>query len=142
MFNPFILLSIDYYDKLGEDESIVANLALAEAGNALRTGQLPPIHGLLPIECQNESWANNIEGFGGIPSSLCLATALPTDYTTVFPGVNAGGMVRVVTDAETGLSMMEVKFIDHQLANAYMRLAYMRGAARGPVTHGVLLKSA
>ena len=142
MFNPFILLSIDYYDKLGEDVTLVANQALPESANALKTGQLPPIHGLLPIEAQGEAWAGTIEGFGGIPSALALATALPIDYTTVFPGVNAGGQVRIVTDAETGLSLMEVKFINHQLADASMRLAYMRGAARGPVTHGVLLKSA
>ena len=142
MFNPFMLLSIDYYDKLGEDVTIVANQALPEAAQALKTGQLPPIHGLLPIEAQSQAWANNIVGFGAIPSALALATALPVDYTTVFGGnVNAGGSVRVVTDAETGMQMMEVKFIDHKLADARMRLAYMRGAARGPVTHGVLLKS-
>jgi hypothetical protein len=141
MFNPFALLSIDYYDKLAEDGSIVS-IALPESAQAMKTGILPRIHGLQPIEAQNEAWANNIVGFGGIPSALALATALPVDYTTVFPGVNAGGQVRIVTDAETGLSLMEVKFINHQLADASMRLAYMRGAARGPVTHGVLLKSA
>ena len=139
MFNPFALLSIDYYDKLAEDGSIVS-IALPESAQAMKTGILPRIHGLQPIEAQNEAWANNIVGFGGIPSALALATALPMDYTSVFPGVNAGGQGRVVTDAETGLSLMEVKFLDHQLADASMRLAYMRGAARGPVTHGVLLK--
>lgn len=140
-FNMFALLSTDYYDKLAEDESIVS-VAVQGSGDAIRTGKLPPIHGLQIIEAQNESWANNIEGIGAVPSALALATGVPTDYTTVFPGVNAGGAVRIVTDAETGLSMMEVKFIDHQLADAYMRLALMYGAARGPVTHGVLLKSA
>lgn len=141
MFNPFLLLSTDYYDKLAEDDTVVSR-ALAESALQMESGELRPVHGLQPIEIQNESWAGTIEGFGAIPSSLCAATALPLDYTTVFPGVNAGGMVRVVTDAEIGLSLMEVKFINHQLADAYMRLAYMRGAARGPVTHGVLLKSA
>ena len=140
-FNMFALLSTDYYDKLAEDESIVS-VAVQGSGDAIRTGKLPPIHGLQVIEAQNESWANNIEGIGAVPSALALATAVPTDYTTVFPGVNAGGQVRIVTDAETGLSMMEVKFINHQLADAYMRLALMYGVARGPVTHGVLLKSA
>lgn len=141
LYKPFLLLSTDYYDKLAEDDSIVA-VALPESQKAMQTGQLPMIHGLLPIEAQNEAWANNIEGFGGVPSALCAATALPLDYSTVFPGVNAGGQVRVVTDAESGISLMECKFINHQLANAYMRLAYMRGAARGPVTHGQLVTSA
>ena len=96
----------------------------------------------MPIEAQNEAFAGTIEGFAGIPSALCLATSLPLDYTTVFgSSVDAGGSVRMVSDSETGMQMMEVKFINHQLADARMRLAYMRGAARGPVTHGVLLRS-
>jgi hypothetical protein len=141
MFRPFICLSTDYYDKLAEDESIVS-VAIQGSGDAIRTGQLPPIHGLTPCECQNESWANNIEGFGAVPSALCLATGVPVDYSTVFPEVgNGGGSVSIVSDAEIGISVMVVKFLNHQLADASMRIAIMYGVARGPVTHGVLLKS-
>jgi len=117
-------------------------VAIQGSGEAIRTGLLPPVHGLQPIECQNESWANNIEGFAAVPSALCLATGVPIDYSQVFPEVGSGGgAVSIVTDAEIGISVMQVKWVDHKLADASMRLAIMYGVARGPVTHGVLLKS-
>lgn len=137
-----LLLNASYYGKLAEDSVIVSNLYNRDAGSAIMTGQLPPVHGFLPIEAPNLITTGNLTGFGLRADALAMATRLPADYTQALPGVPATGIVSTITDPDTGISVMLVQFVDHKLGKAYGRVALMYGVAVGQQKSGQRLISA
>jgi hypothetical protein len=126
------LLNSDYHGQLETDTTIVGNLINGRAGDSIATGVLPPISRVQPLEAPYFP-DNSVNLVGAVfrADALCIASRLPNDYSTVFPGVTGGGVVQTVTNPDTGFSVMLVMFVDHQLGSTYMRIATMYGVAKG-----------
>jgi len=83
----------------------------------------------------------NVTGFAGSKSALCIATRLPNDYTKFAPGASFGN-VQTVTDADLGISVMLVQYVDHTLATGNQRFSLMYGTNAGQGAAGQLIKAA
>jgi hypothetical protein len=124
------LLSSATYRKLGKDTSIV-NLAAFRREEIITQGVLPPIKGIQPFEVVGLPSGENLTGFAGTPDALALVTRVPNDYTAVMPDVAGNGTVQIVTNPDTGISVMLVRYVDHKAAESAWRVALMWGAAKG-----------
>lgn len=136
-----LLLNSSYYGQLEKDLTVVSNLINPQAGQAIGTSKLPPIAEFDIFEAGNLPTTGNLTGFGFRADAVCMAARIPGDYVTALPGVPATGLVSVVTQPETGLSMQVVKYVDHQMGSATMRVALMYGVAKGRVAAGQILRS-
>ncbi len=135
-----ILLNTEYYEKLGQDTSIVS-LSVHQQAGIITEGELPRVAKFQPYEVQEFPSTGNLVGFACAPDALAIATRVPDDYTKVMPDVSGGGVVQIVKNPDTGISVMLVRYIDHQMGKATWRIAYMRGAAKGQVASGERLIS-
>ncbi len=104
---------------------------------------MPPVSGFqlfntpfLPNPTVNTSKA--MHGFCGTLDSLALATRLPADYTQALPGA-ANGVARTITEPDSGLSVMLVQYVNHDLGSAISRVSLMYGAAIGNKLTGQLI---
>jgi len=136
-----LLLYSDYFAALASDSALVS-LAAYQRPELITSYQLPNVAGFDIYEAVNLPPTGNLTGFGFSPDALILATRLPNDYTTVFPGATGGGITTVVTNPDTGMSVMLVQYLNHQLGQAVMRVAFMFGVAAGQTPSGQLLVSA
>jgi hypothetical protein len=136
-----LLLNSSYYGKLFADSAIVT-LAGMQKAEIITEGQLPRVHKFDVIEAENLPNTDNLAGFGCSKSALVLATRVPNDYTQALPGATGGGTVQVITEPNTGFSVMLTQFIDHKLGAAFARVAVMYGAAKGQQKAGRRLVSA
>lgn len=137
----FALLNLDYYDKLGQDTTIVS-LAAYQRPEVITEGELPRLAKLQPYEIEDFPTDDSLVGFAGAPDALVLATRVPSDYTKLMPDVASNGVVQYVRNPDLGMTVMLVRFIDHQAGTATWRLAYMRGAAKGNALAGQRIVSA
>lgn len=138
--NRTLLLNGDYFEVLANDSAVV-NLATMLDRTLIEQYKIPPIAGFQPFEAIDLPSTGNLNGFGLSPDAMAVVTRLPNDYSSVFPGVSAGGLVSTVTNPDTGVSVMLVQFIDHKLGSATMRVALMYGVAVGRATSGERLIS-
>ncbi len=136
-----LLLNSSYYGKLMSDTAIVS-LAANQESNIIHGNRLPNIHGFDIIEAPNLPTTGNLAGFAFTKSSMLLATRVPTDISTVFPGVSGGAVTRTVTNPDTGLSVLMIQHSNPLLGHAYLILAYMYGVDPGQVAAGTILRSA
>lgn len=130
-----ILLNSLYHGQLELDTTVVGNLINRDSDSSIQDGTLPIVAGFKPIEAPylpaNAVGGGTLAGFGMRADALALAARLPNDYSNVFPGVTGGGVVQIVTNPDTGMSVMLVMFLDHKLGQTRMRVAWMWGAAVG-----------
>lgn len=139
MIGRTLLLSSATFAKLAEDSTIM-NLAAYQSGDLITEYQLPKIAGLQPIEAVNLPTTGNMTGFAFTKDAAAIATRLPADYTQALPGA-AHGAISVVTNPDTGISVLKTDFVDHTLGGAYSRIAWMYGVAAGQVASGQILKT-
>jgi len=123
-------------------DTAVVNLATFQRADIITQGQMIPLHGFDIIRASNLPNTGNLTGFGFGRSALVLATRLPNDYSAALPGATGGGTTQTITEPNTGLSVMLVQFVNHQLGKSFARLALMYGAAKGQPKAGQLLISA
>lgn len=135
-----LLLNTDYYGQLMSDDAIV-NLAANQRSEIITGNRLPNIHSFETIEAPNLPTTGNLTGFGFGRSALLLVTRVPTDVSTAFPGVNGGAVTQIVTNPDTGLSVLLIKYVAPQLGHAYLIMAWLCGVAKGQVVAGTILRS-
>ncbi len=137
------LFSSAVYRKLGKDASIVA-LATYKHEEIITQGRLPMIKNIDPYEVFTlpTPAGENLTGFAGTADALALATRVPNDYSKVFGDVASNGVVQIVTNPDTGISVMLVRYIDHKAGEAAWRVALMWGGAVGNASAGQRLISA
>lgn len=135
-----LLLNPTYYGRLMSDAAIVS-LGANQKAEIITGNRLPMIHGFEVIEAGNLPTTGNLTGFGYSRSALCLAARVPTDVSNAFPGVSGGGASRVITNPDTGLSVLMIQHVAPVLGHAYLILAWMYGVAAGQVAAGTLLRS-
>jgi hypothetical protein len=137
-----LILRGDYYDKLGEDTVIVSAFNNPNASDVIQSGVLPDVHGFGVADAKVLPVTENLQGFACFPSALALATRLPDDYTKILPGVTGGAVTKVITEPNTGISLLNVQYVDHVKAEAASRYAFMYGVAKGDAQAGERLCNA
>lgn len=137
----FALLNPDFFEKLGQDATLV-QLAAYQRPELITEYSLPRTAGFTPYEAVSLPATSALAGFFGTSESLALATRVPNDYTAALPGAS-NGVVQVVTNPDTGISVQLVRYVDHTLAAATSRIALMFGVAVGnPATGRRLVQTA
>lgn len=136
-----LLLNPDYYAALHEDPAVVS-LAAYQQSSVITEGKLPRIDGFEVFRAVNLPTTGNLTGFGFHPAAWAMVVRLPSEYASALPGANGGGIVNVITEPNTGLSIQQVLFLNHQLGKAYSRLAWMFGVAKAQTDAGQRLISA
>ena len=131
----FVLLNGDFFEKLGQDATLV-QLAAFQKAEYITEYKLPPAAGFAPYEAASlPDNSEDLAGFAGTAESLALATRVPNDYAAALPGAS-NGVVSTVTNPDTGISVQLVQFVDHVKAEASARVALMFGAAKGNPSAG------
>lgn len=138
--NRTLLLTPTYHGKLFSDPAIVS-LASYNRPEVITQGKLPPVHGFEPFEAVSLPSAEYLRGFGFTPDAMCMAARLPMEYASALPGVSGGGVVSVIVEPNTGLSVQQVAYVDHKMGTAAVRLAIQYGVAKGQVASGQRLVS-
>jgi hypothetical protein len=138
--NRFCLLNGSYFGQLKKDPAIVSLAAFQEKA-IIEAGVLPEVEGFRVIKAVNMPATANLVGFAGSKSSALIATRLDSDYTSILPGASYGN-VTTVTDPDLGISVLQVQYVNHQLATATQRISLIWGVAKGQVKAARLLKSA
>jgi phage I-like protein len=137
--NQALLLNNEYFGQLQSDAAIVA-LGSYQRPELITEYMLPRMAGMQPyhaitLDDDPATEGQDLVGFGGTPDSLLVATRVPNDYAAALPGAS-NGAVSVVTNPDTGISVQLVQYVDHNLAAAYWRVAYMWGVAVGQANSG------
>jgi hypothetical protein len=141
--NRTALLTSSYYGQLANDPSLVTFYAGQRAPEIITDNELPKLGTFVPIEAPNLTAPNvtpNLVGMAIHRAGVVVKTRLPNDYTTVLPGATYG-RTTVVTDAETGISVLLVEYVNHSQGYAEWRIQAMIGAAVGDPRGGLCITS-
>lgn len=133
--NRSLLLYSTYYAKLAKDSGTVLNALTALAAfknpEIITEGVIPELDGFkvanVPSMPDN---AEHLMGAAFSKSALVLSTRLPMDYTQILPGASFGN-ITVVTNPDSGFSVMQAEYVDHKMGSANQRSAWMYGKAKG-----------
>lgn len=156
----FALLHSIYHDQILNDSNLVTAKAITAVVNkdlsAMESGELPILYGVKVLESQlsaskagvlvsltDGGTIGNVAdtiGFAGNSASMLFVARVPQDYTTVFKDIPATASIEIITEPDSGLSIMFVKHVNHGLAQVYARCALMYGFAQGDPRQGILLK--
>lgn len=139
----FALLDGALWPQLRGDTRLVYLAGFQDRSIVEQYDTMPPVSGFqlfntpfLPNPTVNTTKA--MHGFCGTLDSLALATRLPADYTQALPGA-ANGVARTITEPDSGLSVMLVQYVNHDLGSAISRVSLMYGAAVGNKLTGQLI---
>jgi hypothetical protein len=163
----FAVLHSVYHDNILTDASLLtakAILAVNGGESDFETGELPTLFGIKVLESQLAAYksAGSVAaaftglvtptdpttiaavapdgiGFAGNSASALFVARLPQDYTTVLPNIPATAAIEIVTEPDSGLSLLFTKYVDHSLAEVKARCAIMFGFAQGDPRQGFVL---
>ncbi len=126
-FGRFLMLNPDYYGSLANDNAMLQIMLMAGA-EAAKSGILPEVHGMLPMEYVNlPDNGEDLVGFAGINSGLAIATRIPDD-----PGEGQGNVrISTVSDPDTGLALQVREWYEATLASYRRAYTLMYGVAAG-----------
>ena len=152
-----VLLHSFFHDILLQDSNLltaaVIKAALMQQSNPAMTvfgqQQLPTLFGLDVIETQlfsdtpylDKNWSPSVFGMAGTRASAVFVTRPPTDYTEVLPGIPATAAIQLVTEPDSGMTMMFSKWVDHNAKETNAECAIMYQAAQGHPGQAFLLKT-
>ena len=138
-----VLLNSAYFGQLANDPSLVTFFSGQRAPGIITDNELPRLSTFTPIEAPNLANGNATPNFVGMAlqkAGALVMSRLPTDYSTVLPGASYGS-VTTITDPDSGLAVMLVQFVDHNMGTAQWRIQVMIGAAPGDSRAGLLIQS-
>lgn len=140
--NRFIAANADVYEKWLNDTTVVSALNNAGHGGAITTGMLPQVAGFDIFEYPALPATGNMTAFAGSKDSAVIAARVPKDPREVLPNAPFPGNLAVITEPQTGLSVMVNEWIDPSTLDANVRLIWMYGVAKGNASNGQILKTA
>lgn len=160
----FAMMHSIYHDQMLTDTNLVTAKAILAMINkdmsAFESGELPVLYGIKPLESQlaASKGASGIYatlvtptdpttiaavadkvGFVGNSASALFVARVPQDYTQALTGVPATAALEIVTEPDSGLSVLVTKYVNHERASATQRVALMYGAAQGDPRQGFVL---
>lgn len=122
----FACFNASAYGNLLKDTVLVANPG--SPSNAIRSGQLGPVHGINVIEYPSlPNNSENLYGFAGTPEGLVIATRLPKapDHADI------PGNIEDVVEPNTGLAIQVRSWYDMQKGKEFRTFTCMYGVAKG-----------
>lgn len=122
-----VLLNSQYYAAAGKDPSLVTFWAGQRNPEIITEGELPKMSKFVPIEAPDFPVTNNRVGFAFQKTAIGAISRIPQDYSKVLPGASYGN-VTMISDPETGMSVMLVEYVNHTGGYAEMRMETMIGA--------------
>ena len=138
-----LLLLSDLHDKLLEDTSLVlaqtVKAGLKGGEDTLGAGTLPELFGMLPLESQLMTDGAKLVGFAFGASALAFGSRIPADYTKVWSDLPATGVIDMVTEPDSGLTLMMRRYVLHDSWSADADVALMYGQAKGQGAAGIRL---
>lgn len=159
----FALLHSFYHDKLLEDSNLLSAKAILALINkdvsSFESGEVPSLFGVKPLESQLASATNagalttwtddadlgttNIVGFAGNMSSFLFVSRPPQDWTTTLTqlGIPNTASVRLVTEPDSGLTVMVFSYADNGKMSISQRVCVMWGSAQGDPRVGFPIKA-
>lgn len=160
----FCLLHSFYHDKLLEDSNLLSAKAILALINkdasSFESGEVPSLFGVKPLETQLASatsagalttWTDDttlgttaMVGFAGNMSSALFVSRPPQDWTTTLTslGIPQTASIRLVTEPDSGLTVMVFSYADNGKMSISQRVCVMWGAAQGDPRVGVVIKPA
>lgn len=158
----FMLAHSTYHDGILTDSNLITAKAITAVVkqnlSALESSELPVLFGIKPLESQLAAATNgtlgtpaidaqgnvtfgslNQVGFLGNQASAIMVARVPQDYTQAFKEIPATAAIEIVTDPDSGLSMLNCKYVNHQLASVSNRLSLMYGFSQGDPRQGIIL---
>jgi len=155
----FALLHSYYHDKLLEDSNLLSAKAILALINkdssSFESGEVPTLFGVKPLESQLASatvagalttWtddtnlgATKIVGFAGNASSHMFVSRPPQDWTTTLTqlGIPTTASIRLVTEPDSGLTVMVFSYADNGKMSISQRVCVMWGQAQGDPRVGI-----
>lgn len=139
-FRRFFVVNSTVYSAFLTDSLVVNRYATPT--DSIQTGKVPPCAGFSSIsEYSALPSTGNMIGFAGTPDSCVIATRVmrnPAELTNVqYPGT-----WQVITNSQTGLSVLLNEWIDPDTAVLNYRVSWMYGIAKGNANNAVLLRTA
>jgi hypothetical protein len=160
----FVLLHSFYHDKLLEDSNLLSAKAILALINkdvsSFESGEVPSLFGVKPLESQLSSatsagalttWTDDATlgttakvGFAGNMSSYLFVSRPPQDWTTTLTqlGIPSTASVRLVTEPDSGLTVMVFSYADNGKMSISQRVCVMWGHAQGDPRVGIVIKPA
>jgi hypothetical protein len=155
----FVLLHSFYHDKLLEDSNLLSAKAilalLNKDASSFDSGEVPTLFGVKPLESQIASWrtdtgalttwvddqnpgVTDAVGFAGNMSSGIFVSRPPQDWTTTLTqlGIPQTASVRLVTEPDSGMTVMVFSYADNGKMAISQRVCLMWGAAQGHPAQG------
>ena len=78
-------------------------------------------------------------GFAFGASALAFGSRIPADYTKVWSDLPATGVIDMVTEPDSGLTLMMRRYVLHDSWSADADVALMYGQAKGQSAAGIRL---
>lgn len=162
----FILLHSFPHDNILADGNLVTAKAITALVNkdlsSFESGELPPLYNIHVLESQLSAativggvatlvqptdpltigqlvGATGAVGFAGNSASGLFVARVPQDYTKVFSDIPATASIEIITEPDSGLSIMFTKYVDHGLSQVTARCSLMYGFAQGDPRQGFIL---
>lgn len=163
--NRFVLLHSVYHDAVLVDSNLLAAKAILslikkDAGS-FEDGELPVLFGLKVLESQLSAYnkggaalvnltsatgvqaavggANGVVGMVGNAASGLFVARVPQDYTKILGEIPATAALEILTEPDSGLSILIKKRVDHNLEETLVDTGLMYNFAQGDPRQGFLL---
>ena len=153
MVSQFAMLHQAYYNQLIKDNNLMLvntiTTALGKTDAIYQTGELPALLGIKPLRSQvfantaysTTGWTPTKVGFIGGPASMLFCARIPQDYLQVAKamGVPDTAGVEIVTDPESGLTILVTKFTNHSAMQVQCTAMLMYGFGQGHPGQGIVV---
>lgn len=143
--NRFLLVHPAYYRAFQSDKNyaLIQAIANAQKANPLLMGNVENpynfgVHWTQLMKDNSDYTAATTLGFCGSKESLILVGRVPQDYTQAVEAPPTA-TIQIVTEPETGLSIMVTQFVNNNLETANLRVGIMYGTAIGHPGIGFLV---
>ena len=140
-YGRFYIGNSDVYGTLLQDPTIVAAQNNPANANAIANGLLPTVAGMSITEFPDLPTTGNMVAFSGTKDSCVIVSRVQKDprETTDAP---YPGKYQVVTNAQSGLSVLVNEWIAPADNSVNVRISWMYGVAKGNTNNGQLIVSA
>ena len=155
----FALMHSSYHDAILTDSNLltakaILSLIKKDAGS-FEDGELPVLFGVRVLESQLSAFkagalvtitdptqipaTATTVGFAGNSASAIFVARLPQDYNKILGDIPQTASLEVVTEPDSGLSMLVKKRVDHNLERTFVDCGLMWKFAQGDPRQGFLL---
>ncbi len=135
-----VILNSAYFGQASKDPSLVTFWAGQQDPEIITEGELPKMSKFVPIEAPDLPTTGNLVGMALQRNGAVAISRIPADYTKAIPG-SSYGVSTMTTDAQTGMSLMLVQYVNHTGGYAESRMESMIGAAVGDNRGGLCITS-